>query len=258
MQNSDLKYYLKRLNESYSQLSEKLKSDFIDEAWTKSVEIEINSIINELKTKCPEKERIQKFLLSDLNAIRFTSKSGQVDWLITKIQKLLDILKAEFNFKSGSVESDPISRIEHLFLKFHAVVIQLRHRHDNAETLDVQNEYDVQDLLHALLKIDFDDVRPEEWTPSYAGASSRMDFVLPGEKIVIETKKTRKGLDSKKLGEELIIDIEKYQKHPDCQLLYCFIYDPEEHITNPTGLIKDLERNIENFSVRVIISPKKY
>ena len=45
-------------------------------------------------------------------------------------------------------------------------------RHGGRNTLDVRDEYDVQDLLHALLKMFFKDVRSEEWTPSYAGASS--------------------------------------------------------------------------------------
>jgi hypothetical protein len=35
----------------------------------------------------------------------------------------------------------------------------------------LKDEYDVQDLLYALLRIFFDDVRPEEWTPSFAGKS---------------------------------------------------------------------------------------
>ena len=61
-------------------------------------------------------------------------------------------------------------------------------------TLDVEDEYDVQDLLHALLRLYFKDIRPEEWTPGYAGTSSSMDFLLHPEEIVIEVKKTRKGL----------------------------------------------------------------
>jgi REase_DpnII-MboI len=52
----------------------------------------------------------------------------------------------------------------------------------------MKDEYDVQDSLHALLKLHFDDVRREEWTPSYAGSQSRMDFLLKREKIVVETK----------------------------------------------------------------------
>lgn len=155
-------------------------------------------------------------------------------------------------------EIDPLLRIEHLCKKFHVVARQLRDRYENRETLDISDEYDVQDLLYALLKIDFTDVRKEEWTPSYAGSSSRMDFLLKIEKIVIETKKTRKGLGVKELGDQLIIDIERYQKHPDCETLVCFVYDPEGKIGNPEGIEKDLSRSQDGFIVKVFIMPKGY
>ena len=35
-------------------------------------------------------------------------------------------------------------------------------RHDGRSTLEIRDEYDVQDLLQGLLKIDFEIVRPEE------------------------------------------------------------------------------------------------
>ena len=53
----------------------------------------------------------------------------------------------------------------------------------------------------------------------------RVDFLLKQGQIVLEIKKTRKGLDKKKLGEELIIDIARYKTHPDCKSLICFAYD---------------------------------
>jgi hypothetical protein len=71
--------------------------------------------------------------------------------------------------------------VEQLCLRFHSVVRQLRSRHDGRTALVVEDEYDVQDLLHALLRLHFDDIRPEEWTPSYGGKSTRMDFLLKKE-----------------------------------------------------------------------------
>ncbi len=56
-------------------------------------------------------------------------------------------------------------------------------------------------LLHALLLLYFDDIRAEAWTPSYAGKSARMDFLLKNEGVVIEVKKTRLGLTDKELGD---------------------------------------------------------
>ena len=84
-----------------------------------------------------------------------------------------------------------MEQLRRILVRFHRIVVQLRKRHGNRPTLDVADEYDTQDLLHALLKVFFEDVRPEEWTPSYAGKSSRVDFLLMLEEIVIEVKKTR-------------------------------------------------------------------
>ncbi|HTC95964.1 MAG TPA: hypothetical protein VK699_21155 [Terriglobales bacterium] len=146
--------------------------------------------------------------------------------------------------------------IELLCFRFHTVAEQLRHRHDNRSTLNVNDEYDVQDLLHALLRIYFDDVRPEEWTPSYAGKSSRMDFLLPEEELVVEVKKTRLGLGAKELGSELIEDIARYRVHPNCKRLICFVYDPEGRVANPRGIERDLSRTSNGFEVKVIITPR--
>ena len=151
--------------------------------------------------------------------------------------------------------TDAISAVELLCNRFHLICRQLRSRHGDRETINVSDEYDVQDLLHALLHLHFNDIRPEEWTPSYAGACSRVDFLLKQEKAVIEVKKTRKGLSAKQIGEQLIIDIQRYQKHPDCKCLVCFVYDPDGLIANPRGLENDLNREAADFKVIVKIAP---
>ncbi len=75
-------------------------------------------------------------------------------------------------------ERETIEELQNLFSKIHRIAKTLRKRHDNRATLDINDEYDVQDLLNALLQIYFDDIRTEEWTPSYAGKCSRIDFVV--------------------------------------------------------------------------------
>ncbi len=141
-----------------------------------------------------------------------------------------------------------------IFSHFYKVARQLRCRYDNRETLKIEDEYDVQDLLHALLLLYFDDVRTEEWTPSYAGKSARMDFLLKNEGVVIEVKKTRLGLADKELGDQLIIDVERYKVHQDCKRLICFVYDAEGRIGNTNGLMADLNNQHEGFAT-VIIKP---
>jgi hypothetical protein len=164
----------------------------------------------------------------------------------------------QYGLPVAAVAEDPGSAlvfINNLCFRFHAVARQIRDRHDSRPTLDVADEYDVQDLLHSLLRLRFEDIRPEEWSPSYAGKSTRMDFLLKVEQIVIEIKMTRPGLNAKKVGEELTIDIAHYRGHPDCKTLVCFVYDPEGRISNPAGLARDLSTESDDFVVRVVIAP---
>jgi hypothetical protein len=143
-----------------------------------------------------------------------------------------------------------------LINRFHVAANQLKRRYSNRETLRINDEYDVQDLLHAFLKLHFDDIRPEEYAPSKAGAASRLDFLLKGERIVVEAKMASASLNDKRIGEQLIIDIERYKAHPDCDKLVCFVYDPDHQIRNPIGLEKDLSRKGEALEVIVIVVPK--
>ena len=67
-----------------------------------------------------------------------------------------------------------------------------------------------------------------------------MDFLLAAYKLVIELKFVRDRVHAKKIGDELIVDIAHYGKHPECKILWCIVYDPNEHLTNAGGLHTDL------------------
>lgn len=64
-------------------------------------------------------------------------------------------------------------RIERTLLRFHLVVYQLRRRRKGKQLLLISDEYDVQDLLHALLRLDFDDIR---YTISFFVLSFNISF----------------------------------------------------------------------------------
>lgn len=117
----------------------------------------------------------------------------------------------------------------------------LTHRRKGVASLSIESEYDIQDLLHSQLRPWIADIRPEEFTPSYAGSSTRMDFLLPVHALVLETKKVRDKAHATKIGDELIIDIEHYRRHQKCDRLWCVVYDPLHLIPNPSGLVGDLE-----------------
>ncbi len=170
-------------------------------------------------------------------------------------EHLVGILKAFYHINPKIKDIDYDGILSRIFEKFHVCARQLKRRHAGRSTLEINDEYDVQDLLNSILRLHFEDVRPEEWTPSYAGGNNRMDFLLKDEEISIEVKMTREGLKDKEVGEQLIIDIAKYKAHPQCKTLYCFVFDPEGYIRNPRGLENDLTTDHDGLSVKVYIRP---
>ena len=208
------------------------------------------SIINFVASFLP-KDNLFFIKLQEADKNHLSYAKGCIELLKSLIEQ---IEKGLIQINSKDEVVDTLHNLHRIFSRFHSVVRQLRSRHSNRDTLNVADEYDVQDLLHALLRLYFDDIRPEEWTPSYAGGASRMDFLLKNERIVIEVKKTRSSMKDGDLGEQLIVDIEKYQAHPDCVHLICFVYDPEGLLGNPTGIENDLNTKHGGF-VEVIIKP---
>ncbi len=175
----------------------------------------------------------------------------------TVLESIIDEIEEYWDkSEQDTVEEPAVEKVELLINRFHQVARQIRSRYASRDTLEIEDEYDVQDLFHSLLKIYFDDVRAEEYTPSYAGAASRVDFLLKDEQIVIEIKKTRKGLSAKEVGEQLIIDTQRYQAHPNCNHLICFVYDPEARISNPRGIENDLTKITDGLPVSVFIRPE--
>jgi len=150
-------------------------------------------------------------------------------------------------------EPTPLDIAVRVCERLHRVALRMRDRRSTRAPLVIADEYDVQYLLAGMLEIHFDDIEPEDPTPKIAGASSRIDFVLRPERIAIETKMTRDDLREKKLGEELIVDIARYQKHGGVDALICLVHDPERRIRNPRGLERDLEKLPSSLRLRVLV-----
>lgn len=151
---------------------------------------------------------------------------------------------------------DATAEIIEICKRLHRVAVQLKTRQRNKPNFEIADEYDVQDLLVALLQVRFHDVRREETTPTLAGSASIIDVLVEDQRIGIEVKKTSKHITQRKLVDQLLVDIGRYKKHPDCKTLVCFIYDPEQRITNPTGLRQDLNsQSTDQLRVITIVEP---
>ncbi len=154
------------------------------------------------------------------------------------------------------VEVAAVNKVLHLISRFSRAVNHLKERKAKRPPLIMEDEHDVQYLLQALLDVYFDDVRPEDAVPSVAGQNSRIDFVLPDEKIALEVKMTRPNLRDSQIGDELSADIIRYQKREDVKTLIAFIYDPGGLLKNPDGLERDLTKSHSALDVKVVVRPK--
>ena len=164
--------------------------------------------------------------------------------------------EVERHWQVGRSERDATELVVSLCRRFHLFAEQLKTRHAGRDTLIMNDEYDVQDAMHALLRLHFDDVRAEEVTPSVAGKSGRMDFLLKQERIAVETKMTRPTLDQKKVGDELIVDMRRYRAHPDVHTLICLVYDPKGHCHAPAALERDLSAEEADLRTVIVVCPK--
>ncbi len=171
----------------------------------------------------------------------------------TRLDGLIDYLESQpYDGMQSSI--DGMAVLARIGERFSSFVTELGKRQRDREPFKVEDEYDVQDLLRAILRLHFEDVRKEEWIPSYAGKASKMDFLLTDLALAVEVKYVRDEQHGKKIGEEITVDVAKYEKHPDCNGLVALIYDPNRHIENPPGLKKDLEmRQFKGNNISVYI-----
>lgn len=145
-------------------------------------------------------------------------------------------------------------RVLRICRQFPRVVDTLKDRYGNREKLfSPADEYDMQDLMRALLAVDFNDVRPEDTVPRHAGRRPRIDFILAEAKIALELKMTREGLRDKEVGDELAQDIERYRSHPKCKTLVCVVYDPQGLIRNPVEIQTSLSGPRVGYEVEVLV-----
>lgn len=158
-----------------------------------------------------------------------------------KFHSLIGILKALKEYPPVPPKTDIMSLLEDIFMNFIKFDINIKRRYGNRETIKINDEHDLQNALHSILKLFINDIRAEDYVPSYAGGNSRVDFLIPEHGLIIETKMTNSSLHDKQVGEQLIIDFERYKSTKGYNHLICFVYDKEANIVNPSGLSKDLE-----------------
>ena len=173
---------------------------------------------------------------------------------LSQIKRLIAILKAckEFPQEYREVEDEYII-LRQMLTNFHKFVVTSKRRYSDRgdQSNQFKDEYDVQDGIEAILRLIFHDVRREDYTPSRAGGNSRSDFFIRDISTVLEIKFVSGIMNDKKLGEEIIVDTERYKGNTEYEKFLFFIYDPDSKIKNPQGL-KDVEKNNKNIEIIIV------
>ena len=121
----------------------------------------------------------------------------------------------------------------------------------------VSDEYDVQDLLHAMLRGYLRYSVQENPLPMSAGTkSSRADISIQELGIIIEVKFVRGPSDQRRIFEELTQDLTLYTEWPHLKDLYVLIYN-SGHLKDPEALLRlngEKLLNDTSFTVHVLLA----
>ena len=210
--------------------------------WKVESDQKIAKLTNHLLQYWKDKKLINEEKITDKEELLYAEcKKITAKLLNEKVEKASE--KNKNNKQGRSILPKNIrSLIRTIVLTTSKAIIPLQRRRNNSKNIDFNNEYDYQDFLHSMLTPWVKDIRPEEFTPSYAGTSKRVDFLLKDHDMFIEVKYARNKAHARKMGDEITIDIHHYQSHPKCRYLVVVIYDPNRYIINPDGFISDLSK----------------
>lgn len=258
-----IQYIRQYINEIEELKTEKDESSIKFQEWQEKTETLIKHVFGESSTEYKDLKSLFHLFHGFIPDFSHPNRNTQnryinrLDDIRNKLIGYIDVIKLEYDADSERIfkDSNALEEVIRICERFHNVARHISGRYSQRPPFQVHDEYDVQYLLEILLAVSFDDIRSEEPSPSFAGTTSRIDFLLKDEGIAIETKMTRKGLADKELTKQLIQDIAQYQIHPNVTTLVCFIYDPDRHIINPFGLINDLESKSDKLKIKVVISP---
>ena len=162
---------------------------------------------------------------------------GTID--LKSLNALISIVK-KTNIPESVQKIDKTDELDVLFKvidKFTSAAKPLVNRRKGKERIELTDEYDIQDVLHAILKPFFPTLRSEEVVPGKSTKQFlKIDFLFQSIKAAVECKYIRDEAHARKITKELNDDIQTYGNHNDCKNLVFFIYDKEMHIPDPDAL----------------------
>lgn len=175
-----------------------------------------------------------------------TNYKHEIEKAVSTLKIIIETLERNPQRKNNTSNQEII---ETILNKFHRFVVELKELN-----IEIQTEEDVKKLLKALLSIYYENIKPEEYVESYAGIASRIDIYIKDINQGIEIKLAKNSIQQKQIVEQINDDIQKYQKIPNCEKIYFFIYNPEFLIKHAS--LEDLPSKAGNIEITTIVNPK--
>ena len=133
---------------------------------------------------------------------------------------------------AGLTYVDILSALE----QFTECVRYLKTRRSKGTKLGLENEAAVQDAIYLMLRPWIHDLVYENPTDKTGNRYAIKDFLSKSAKSIIEAKYIRDDRHGKEISRELHDDIEMYRRHPHCEHLILFMYDPDSYIPDVEAL----------------------
>lgn len=185
------------------------------------------------------------------------NKMNNQTFTLQPLEKLKQVvINSNMSFKYSYSEFDRnLNKIFAILDRFRSISSPLLKRRKGKQVLKIKNEYDVQDILHVILKSIFPSVRCEEVVSTLSRRFLKIDFLLLKEKIAIECKYIRDSNHAKNFIVEIDNDIRPYSKHRDVSTLIIFVYDDNLFISDPNYLEKEysMVQKFRSKSIRVFL-----
>jgi REase_DpnII-MboI len=164
---------------------------------------------------------------NQIAAVKGPSLNAVADGIQVALGRLDDYLPdAEFRLGQLTTNNADIELAERICFRVNRAARILCLRHNKRPPLEMADEYDVQDLLHALFRAYFKYPVTENPLSKIAGAAStRVDLSIEELGLLVEVKFARNERDQRKIEKELAEDLVFYSKWEPLKYLFFVIFN---------------------------------
>lgn len=258
--------YLSAKSELSQQLKEKYQqSDLKQKYFLTKIEPSLKPLLeNEVKGLQNQPLAVLIKAVFDIDTVSETelNASLQAVTAVTDIDVQLQILLEDIestllNIKYINKSADEVVR--DILNNFSNAVQKInKNRRKDHPNFEIEDEYDVQDILYVILKSVFPNLRDEDAIGKVGAKTTKIDLIIREERILVEVKMIKeKDSNETHFIEQLKVDFESYHECKWLRKLFCFVYDPYKKtrdISNFHDLNADRTKGEHNFNVEVIVA----